>query len=111
MYANVSAANAAVSTDIRKDKTLLTVVSIVRICANGWRRQAQLTSTDNAIAFVMPTGFTRILPYLVSIQNASHTLTTATFGMFTATGGGGFTIQTVGALHLRQISSTALFFH
>jgi Pectate lyase superfamily protein len=53
-------------------------------------------NTDNAIAFVMPTGFARILPYLVSIQNASHTLVTATFGMFTATAGGGVAIKAAG---------------
>jgi hypothetical protein len=40
MYANESAGVAAMTTDIRKDKTLPTVVSIPRICAYSSRDQA-----------------------------------------------------------------------
>ena len=39
MYANESAVTAAATTDIRKDKTLPTVVSIPRICASSSRDQ------------------------------------------------------------------------
>jgi hypothetical protein len=41
MYANESAVTAAKTTDITKDKTLPTVVSIPRICAHGSHDQAQ----------------------------------------------------------------------
>jgi hypothetical protein len=41
MYANESAVNAAVTTDIRKAITLSTAFSIPRICANGSRKQAK----------------------------------------------------------------------
>lgn len=44
---------------------------------------------DTAFAFTMPSGFTRIQLDRIEISNASHTLTTATFGVFTATAAGG----------------------
>jgi hypothetical protein len=47
---------------------------------------------DTAIAFTMPAGYTRLYLALATISNASHTLTTATFGVFTAASGGGVPI-------------------
>lgn len=44
---------------------------------------------DTALAFTMPSGFTRIVVDEVLITNPSHTLTTAAFGVFGATGGAG----------------------
>jgi len=44
---------------------------------------------DTALAFTMPTGYTRVSLDYVTISNASHTLTTAQFGVFTATAAGG----------------------
>lgn len=49
-------------------------------------------NTDTAIPFTMPTGFTRLFPFRVNITNASHTLVTATFGVFSATAAGGTAI-------------------
>lgn len=49
-------------------------------------------NTDTAIAISLPTGFSRYLVNAVRISGASASITTATFGLFTATGGGGTTI-------------------
>jgi hypothetical protein len=53
-------------------------------------------NTDHAIAFTLPTGFTRMIPFRVTIQNASHTFVTATLGLFSATAGGGVAIIAAG---------------
>ncbi len=47
------------------------------------------TVADTGIAFTMPAGFTRLLLHFANISHASHSLTTAQFGVFTATAGGG----------------------
>src|SRR5579871_1423819 len=44
-------------------------------------------TTDNAIAITLPTGYTRYAISAVTISNASHTLVTATCGVFNGTGG------------------------
>lgn len=49
-------------------------------------------NTDNALTVVLPTGSTRWLYNRMHIVNASATLTTATVGLFTSTGGGGVAI-------------------
>lgn len=51
-------------------------------------------NTDNAIALSLPTGFTRFLVSAVRISGASASITTATCGLFTATGAGGTAIVT-----------------
>lgn len=52
------------------------------------------TNTDNAITLVLPPGITRWSIEEVLIGNASQTLTTATFGLFTGAGGTGSTLAT-----------------
>jgi hypothetical protein len=50
-------------------------------------------ATDNAISIPsLPSGYSRYEVDKVVISNASHTLTTATFGLFTATSGSGTVI-------------------
>lgn len=44
---------------------------------------------DNAIAVPLPSGFTQFLNGQISITGCSGSITGATFGVFTATGGGG----------------------
>jgi hypothetical protein len=53
-------------------------------------------NTDHAIAFTLLTGFTRMIPFRVTIENASHTLVTATLGLFSATAGGGIAMIAAG---------------
>ncbi len=53
-------------------------------------------NTDTAITITPPTGYTRYFVTQIMISSASHTLVTATCGLFTATGGGGFAIQPAG---------------
>ncbi|HEY6032059.1 MAG TPA: hypothetical protein VIU44_15920 [Gaiellaceae bacterium] len=49
---------------------------------------------DTAIALTLPTGFTRFIVTNVRISGASHSLTTATAGLFTGTSGTGVAIVT-----------------
>ena len=51
-------------------------------------------NTDTQIPVILPAGYTRYLVSTIRISGASASLTTATFGVFTATGGGGTTILT-----------------
>lgn len=51
-------------------------------------------NTDNAIAIVLPFGFTRYQVSAARISGASQTLTTATCGLFTAAAAGGVAIVT-----------------
>jgi len=51
-------------------------------------------NTDNAINITLPTGFTRYLVSAARIAGASASLTTATCGVFTATGAGGTAVVT-----------------
>ena len=53
-------------------------------------------NTDNAITLTPPTGFTTYTIRAVYIYNASASLSTVTFGIFSAIGGGGTTIQAAG---------------
>lgn len=53
-------------------------------------------NTDNAIAVTLPTGFTRFIVNQVRISGASASLTTATFGVFTAAAGGGTAVVASG---------------
>lgn len=55
-------------------------------------------NTDNAVTLVLPPGTTRWTLEEVIIFNASATLTTATFGLFTGAGGTGQTISTAQAI-------------
>ena len=49
---------------------------------------------DNTIPLGLPPGFTRYRVISLMISNATHTLTTATAGLFTAASGGGVAIVT-----------------
>jgi hypothetical protein len=53
-------------------------------------------NSDTAINIALPTGFTRYLVSTVRLYGASASLTTATFGVFTATGAGGTAIVATG---------------
>ncbi len=53
-------------------------------------------NTDTTIAITLPTGYTRYVIQSVRVYGASQTLTTATFGVFTSTGGGGTAIVASG---------------
>lgn len=46
-------------------------------------------NTDTAFTIALPAGFTKYILNTVNIYGASTSLTTSTFGVFTATGGGG----------------------
>lgn len=52
------------------------------------------SNNDNSIAITLPTGRTRYQVLDCIISNASHTLVTATAGLFTAASGGGVAIVT-----------------
>ena len=54
-------------------------------------------NADTAIPITLPPGFTRYHIDAVFISGASASLTTATCGLFTATGGGGIAIVTGGS--------------
>lgn len=49
-------------------------------------------TTDTAVPIVLPLGMTRFQINTVNISNASHSLTGATAGLFSTTGGGGVAI-------------------
>lgn len=53
-------------------------------------------NTDNAIQIALPSGYTRYRVDAVMLSGANATLTTATCGLFTSTGGSGATIVTGG---------------
>ena len=55
------------------------------------------TNTDIAIPLILIAGCNFVVD-AVMLNNASTSLTTATFGVFSATGGGGTTIVTAGAV-------------
>lgn len=74
--------------------TTTTGISFVTAMVRGVDFNA--TNTDNAVAIVLPTGFTRYLVASVRLSGASASLTTATCGLFTATGAGGTAIITTG---------------
>ena len=54
-------------------------------------------NTDNAITFTLPAGYTRYVYNAIYISHASQTLTTATCGVFTATGAGGTAVVASGS--------------
>lgn len=49
-------------------------------------------STDTAVPVSLPTGMTRFAMNIMTISNASHSLSTATIGLFGTTGGGSPTL-------------------
>lgn len=53
-------------------------------------------NTDNAIPITLPPGVTNYRVVNVQIANASASISTATFGVFSATGGGGTAIMAAG---------------
>lgn len=53
-------------------------------------------NTDTSLAITLPPGFTRLMPWRINISNASGTLATATFGVFSASAGAGVPIQAAG---------------
>lgn len=56
-----------------------------------------LTNNDNPITINLPTGYTRYKVDQVLISGASHTLVTATCGLFTAAGAAGTAIVASGS--------------
>jgi hypothetical protein len=68
----------------------------IRVTAKGLNFNS--ASTDNAISFALPTGTTTYKVEFVTVWGASHTLTTATAGLFTAASAGGVAIVANGAL-------------
>jgi hypothetical protein len=58
----------------------------VKVSATGVNFNAV---ADTALPFTLPSGYTRVYLAYVTISNASHTLTTAQFGVFTAASAGG----------------------
>jgi hypothetical protein len=61
-------------------------------------------NTDNALTITLPTGVTRYAVAGVRINNASASISTATIGVFTSTGGGG---QTIAANQAITVTATA----
>lgn len=61
-------------------------------------------NTDTALTITLPAGFTRFIVNRLYISNATQTLTTSTVGLFTATSGGGVSIQ---ALTANTVSTAA----
>lgn len=53
-------------------------------------------ATDTVIPVTMPAGFTRFLLSAIRISGASGTLTTSTFGLYTAAAAGGIALITAG---------------
>lgn len=62
-------------------------------------------NTDTTFAITLPTGFTRYRINAVIIDGASASLTTSTFGVFTATGAGGTAIVTSGTANTISTAS------
>lgn len=54
-------------------------------------------NTDTVIPLQIPGGYTRFRMTLIAISNPSHSLSTATCGLFTAAAGGGIAIVTGGS--------------
>ncbi len=63
------------------------------------------TNTDNAFTLILPTGITRYTVNNIRLSNASASISTATVGMFTATGGGGQTIAANQAITITQTAA------
>jgi hypothetical protein len=61
---------------------------------------------DNPIIIALPSGYTRYRIYGIVIAGASGTLSTATCGVFTATGAGGFVVVASGTSITITSSST-----
>jgi hypothetical protein len=59
-------------------------------------------NTDNAVTITLPAGITRYLITRTMISNASASISTATVGVFTATGGGGQQIAANQAITVTQ---------
>lgn len=64
-------------------------------------------NTDNAMTLTLPTGVTLWSLYGVFISNASGTLTTATAGLFSTTGGGGTTLCSNQAITVSTATANA----
>lgn len=62
-------------------------------------------NTDNALAIVLPTGFTKIQLQRVVVSGASASLSGSTFGLFTTTAGGGTALIASGTAS--TVTSTA----
>ena len=52
---------------------------------------------DNAIAIVLPVGYSQLRPSTLAISQCTGSLTGATFGLYTGTGGSGAALVTAGA--------------
>jgi hypothetical protein len=72
----------------------LAEIARLRVTLTGINFNA--ANTDNAIIIPLPPGFSTYLVSALYLSDASGTLTTATCGLFTATGAGGTAIVTTG---------------
>lgn len=79
------------SGNITSQTTPLTSLGTIR-CVPLTAVNFNAANTDHAITVSLPAGVTRWAVSALRISNASGTLTTATAGLFTATGGGGIAI-------------------
>lgn len=59
---------------------------------------------DTALAFTLPTGFTRIKFVNLSVTHASASISTSVIGLFTATGGGGTNVISSGTVTVTSTS-------
>lgn len=92
--------------------TLPAATGVVATTANVGNYRFALTgvnfnsgNTDNPIAITLPPGISRYAVAAVRITNASASLSTATIGVFTSTGGGGQTIAATQAITVTATGS------
>lgn len=83
-----STANAADLTVVQAQALL--GIGLIRVALTGVNFNS--ANTDNAVSIALPTGISRYAVFRVFINNASASISTATLGVFTATGGGGQTV-------------------
>ncbi len=77
-------------------------IGVIEIMTTGVNFNS--ANTDTAITIALPTGFTRYVIQGIRISHASATLTTATAGVFSSTGGGGTTIASNAAVTISTAS-------
>lgn len=81
---------------------LASYVGFIRIALTGVNFNS--ANTDNPVTITLPTGISRYTVQAVKLSNASASISTATIGVFTATGGGG---QTIAATQAVTVTATA----
>lgn len=99
---------ANLDTEIASQKAVKTYVDNGGMVSGIMQVQATVdfnTAGDTAITFVLPRNWTRYNVNFVGLAGASHSLTTATAGLFTGAGGTGVAIVSAGTLI--TVSATA----